>query len=86
MPPGSEKTDWELELDILIGQPAKHVSQDDAIKHVSGYCVVHDISEHAFQLKRGGQWVKVKSYDCFGPIGPRMVTADEIGDPQNLRL
>jgi 2-keto-4-pentenoate hydratase/2-oxohepta-3-ene-1,7-dioic acid hydratase in catechol pathway len=86
IPKGSEKTDWEVELGVVIGRTAKHVSEADALSHVAGYCVVHDVSERAFQLERAGQWVKGKSCDTFGPIGPWLVTADEVPDPQNLPL
>jgi len=86
MPRGSKKTDWEVELGIVIGKPAKYVSESDAIKHVAGYCVVNDLSERAFQLEGTGQWVKGKSADTFGPIGPWLVTPDEIPDPQALNI
>jgi 2-keto-4-pentenoate hydratase/2-oxohepta-3-ene-1,7-dioic acid hydratase in catechol pathway len=86
IPRGSEKADWEVELGVVIGKPAKYVSQDEALGHVAGYCVVHDVSERAFQLEGTGQWVKGKSADTFGPIGPWLVTADEIPNPQNLGL
>lgn len=86
IPKGSAKTDWEVELGVVIGRKAKHVSEADALSHVAGYCVVHDVSERAFQLERAGQWVKGKSCDTFGPIGPWLVTADEIADPQKLSL
>src|SRR5690349_4877800 len=86
IPRGSEKTDWEVELGVVIGKPAKYVSEADARSHVAGYCVVHDVSERAFQLEGTGQWVKGKSADTFGPIGPWLVTADEIPDPQKLGL
>jgi 2-keto-4-pentenoate hydratase/2-oxohepta-3-ene-1,7-dioic acid hydratase in catechol pathway len=86
IPKGSQKTDWEVELGVVIGRTAKHVSEADALSHVAGYCVVHDVSERAFQLERAGQWVKGKSCDTFGPIGPWLVTADEVPDPQNLAL
>jgi 2-keto-4-pentenoate hydratase/2-oxohepta-3-ene-1,7-dioic acid hydratase in catechol pathway len=78
--------DWEVELGVVIGTAAKYVSEADAMAHVAGYCVVNDLSERAFQLEGTGQWVKGKSADTFGPIGPWLVTADEIPDPQNLRL
>ena len=77
IPRGSKKTDWEVELGVVIGKPAKYVSEDDALSHVAGYCVVNDLSERAFQLEGTGQWVKGKSADTFGPIGPWLVTADE---------
>ena len=86
IPRGSEKTDWEVELGVVIGKAAKYVSQDKALEHVAGYCVVNDVSERAFQLEGTGQWVKGKSADTFGPIGPWLVTADEIPDPQKLGL
>jgi 2-keto-4-pentenoate hydratase/2-oxohepta-3-ene-1,7-dioic acid hydratase in catechol pathway len=86
IPRGSEKTDWEVELGVVIGTPAKYVSEADALSHVAGYCVVHDVSERAFQLEGTGQWVKGKSADTFGPIGPWLVTADEIPEPGNLGL
>jgi 2-keto-4-pentenoate hydratase/2-oxohepta-3-ene-1,7-dioic acid hydratase in catechol pathway len=86
IPRGSEKTDWEVELGFVIGKPAKYVSEADALSHVAGYCVVNDVSERAFQLEGTGQWVKGKSADTFGPIGPWLVTADEIKDPQNLAM
>jgi len=86
MPRASEKTDWEVELGVVIGKEAKYVEERDALSHVAGYCVVNDLSERAFQLEGTGQWVKGKSADTFGPIGPWMVTRDEVRDPQNLRL
>jgi 2-keto-4-pentenoate hydratase/2-oxohepta-3-ene-1,7-dioic acid hydratase in catechol pathway len=86
IPRGSLKTDWEVELGVVIGAPAKNVSQSDALGHVAGYCVVNDLSERAFQLEGTGQWVKGKSADTFGPIGPWLVTADEVPDPQQLEL
>jgi ureidoglycolate lyase len=86
IPRGSQKTDWEVELGVVIGKPAKYVSEADGLAHVAGYCVVNDLSERAFQLEGTGQWVKGKSADTFGPIGPWLVTADEIRDPQNLEL
>lgn len=86
LPRGSLKTDWEVELGIVVGKEAKYVREEDALAHVAGYCVVNDISERAFQLEGTGQWVKGKSADTFGPIGPWLVTADEIPDPQNLHL
>ncbi len=86
IPRGSEKTDWEVELGVVIGKPAKYVSEADALKYVAGYCVVNDVSERAFQAERAGQWTKGKSCDTFGPIGPWLVTADEIPDPQNLSM
>jgi 2-keto-4-pentenoate hydratase/2-oxohepta-3-ene-1,7-dioic acid hydratase in catechol pathway len=86
IPRGSTKTDWEVELGVVIGEKAKYVSEDAALSYVAGYCVVHDVSEREFQLERSGQWTKGKSCDTFGPIGPWLVTKDEIPDPQNLRL
>jgi 2-keto-4-pentenoate hydratase/2-oxohepta-3-ene-1,7-dioic acid hydratase in catechol pathway len=86
LPKGSEKGDWEVELGIVIGTKAQYVSVHDAMKHVAGYCVVNDVSEREFQIERGGQWVKGKSCDSFAPIGPWMVTRDEIPDPQALDL
>lgn len=85
-PPGAEKLDWEVELAIVIGRRAKHVSEAEALDHVAGYCVINDVSERSFQLERGGQWMKGKSYDNFAPIGPWLVTADEITEPGNLDL
>lgn len=86
IPKNSEKTDWEVELAVVIGQKASYVSKEDALKHVAGYAVHNDYSERAFQLEHGGQWVKGKSADTFAPIGPFLATRDEIADPQNLRL
>ena len=86
IPRGSEKSDWEVELGIVIGKEAKYVTKADALDHVAGYCVVNDMSERAFQLEHAGQWVKGKSHDTFGPIGPWLVTRDEVSDPQNLGL
>lgn len=86
IPRGSEKTDWEVELGVVIGTPGKYVAEQDALAHVAGYCVVNDVSEREFQLNRGGQWVKGKSADTFGPIGPWLVTRDEVPDPQKLDL
>lgn len=86
IPRGSSKTDWEVELGVVIGKPAKYVAEAHALSHVAGYCVVNDLSERAFQLEGTGQWVKGKSADTFGPIGPWLVTTDEIRDPQNLDL
>ena len=86
IPRGSEKTDWEVELGVVIGKPAKYVTQTEALSHVAGYCVINDLSERAFQLEGTGQWVKGKSADTFGPIGPWLVTTDEIPDPQNLSM
>jgi 2-keto-4-pentenoate hydratase/2-oxohepta-3-ene-1,7-dioic acid hydratase in catechol pathway len=86
LPRGSEKTDWEVELGVVIGKPGKYIAEADALSHVAGFCVIHDVSERAYQLERSGQWVKGKSADTFGPIGPWLVTADEIPDPQALDL
>ena len=85
-PRGSLKMDWEVELGVVIGSVTRYVSEADAPKHVAGYCVVNDISERHFQLERGGQWDKGKGCDTFGPIGPWLVTADEVGDPANLSM
>ncbi len=84
IPRGSTKTDWEIELGVVIGTRAKYVSEADALSHVAGYCIVNDVSERDFQLHRSGQWVKGKSHDTFAPMGPWLVTADEVADPQNL--
>ena len=86
LPKGSVKGDWEVELGIVIGKPARHVSQKAALDHVAGYCVVNDVSEREFQLERGGQWDKGKGCDTFGPIGPWLVTRDEIPNPQKLTI
>ena len=86
IPLGSEKTDWEVELGVVIGTLAKRVSEGNALTHVAGYCVVNDVSERAFQLERGGQWDKGKCCDTFAPLGPWLVTADEVADPQALDL
>lgn len=86
IPRGSEKTDWEVELGVIIGDVARDVPVEDAMQHVAGYTVVNDISERAFQLEQGGQWVKGKSCDTFGPIGPWLVTRDEVPEPQNLAM
>ena len=86
IPRGSEKTDWEVELGVVIGREASYVSEEDALSYVAGYCTVNDVSERAYQIERGGQWVKGKSAPTFGPTGPYLVTADEVPDPQNLRL
>lgn len=86
IPRGSQKTDWEVELGVVIGKPGRYISEADALDHVAGYCVINDISEREYQLERGGQWDKGKGCDTFGPIGPWLVTADEVPDPQNLRL
>ncbi|WP_026615714.1 fumarylacetoacetate hydrolase family protein [Ensifer aridi] len=86
IPRGSEKTDWEVELGVVIGKTAKYVTEAEALDYVAGYCVAHDVSERAFQTERSGQWTKGKSCDTFGPIGPWLVTKDEISDPQNLGM
>ena len=86
IPKGSVKTDWEVELGVVIGKTAQHVALEDALSHVAGYCVINDVSERAFQLEHGGQWVKGKSCDTFGPTGPWLVTRDEIPDPQALSM
>jgi 2,4-didehydro-3-deoxy-L-rhamnonate hydrolase len=86
LPKGSVKSDWEVELGVVIGSRARYVSEADALKHVAGYCVVNDISEREYQLERGGQWDRGKGCDTFGPIGPWLVTTDEVGDPQNLSM
>ena len=85
-PRDSEKTDWELELGVVIGERMSYVSQKEAMAGIAGYCVINDVSEREFQIERGGQWIKGKSAPTFGPIGPYLVTADEIADPQDLRL
>ena len=87
IPKGSEKTDWEVELAVVIGTRASYVSERDALAHVAGYCVCNDVSERAYQLERGGgQWTKGKGCPTFGPLGPWLVTADEIADPQKLSM
>ena len=86
IPRGSEKTDWEVELGVVIGKPAKYVPEAEAMEHVAGYCVVNDVSERAFQTERHGQWTKGKSADTFGPTGPWLVTRDEVEDPQKLAM
>ena len=86
IPKKSLKSDWEVELGVIIGKEAKYISEDQSYDHIAGYCVVNDLSERAFQLEHSGQWVKGKSCDTFGPIGPYLVTKDEVSDPQNLKL
>jgi 2,4-diketo-3-deoxy-L-fuconate hydrolase len=86
MPKDSVKTDWEVELGVVIGSKARYVSEDEALKFVAGYCVVNDISEREYQIERGGTWDKGKGCDTFGPVGPWMVTADEVPDPQQLSM
>ena len=86
LPQGSVKSDWEVELGIVIGSRARYVSQAEALAHVAGYCVVNDVSEREYQLERGSQWDKGKGCDTFGPVGPWLVTTDEVGDVQNLSM
>ncbi|MGN6145363.1 MAG: fumarylacetoacetate hydrolase family protein [Mesorhizobium sp.] len=86
IPRGSEKTDWEVELAVVIGRKAKYVSEAEALDYVAGYCLTNDVSERAFQAERQGQWTKGKSCDTFGPIGPWLVTKDEVKDPQDLKM
>jgi 2-keto-4-pentenoate hydratase/2-oxohepta-3-ene-1,7-dioic acid hydratase in catechol pathway len=86
MPRGSEQTDWEVELGVVIGKTTKYVSKEDALGHVAGYCIVNDVSERHFQANLTGQWTKGKSCDTFGPTGPWLVTRDEVEDPQNLNM
>ncbi|WP_417277638.1 fumarylacetoacetate hydrolase family protein [Celeribacter sp.] len=86
IPRGAEKVDWEVELGLVIGKPAKYVSEDTALEHLAGYCLVNDVSERGFQLERAGQWSKGKSSDNFGPLGPWLVTPDEIKDPDALAM
>jgi 2-keto-4-pentenoate hydratase/2-oxohepta-3-ene-1,7-dioic acid hydratase in catechol pathway len=86
IPRGSQKTDWEVELGVVIGTKAKYVSEEDALSYVAGYCLINDLSERTFQLEGTGQWSKGKGCDTFGPIGPWLVTTDEITDPQNLNM
>lgn len=86
IPRGSKKTDWEVELGVVIGKPGKYIPEVKALSHVAGYCVVNDISEREFQLERGGTWDKGKGCDTFGPIGPWLVTREDIENPQDLRL
>lgn len=86
IPRGSKKTDWEVELGVIIGERAKYVAEAEALRHVAGYCVVNDLSERAYQLEGTGQWVKGKSCDTFAPIGPWLVTRDEVPHPQDLQL
>jgi 2-keto-4-pentenoate hydratase/2-oxohepta-3-ene-1,7-dioic acid hydratase in catechol pathway len=85
-PRGSIKMDWEVELGVVIGSVARYVSEADAPKHIAGYCVINDLSERHFQLERGGQWDKGKGCDTFGPLGPWLVTSDEVGDPASLSM
>jgi 2-keto-4-pentenoate hydratase/2-oxohepta-3-ene-1,7-dioic acid hydratase in catechol pathway len=86
IPKGSQKTDWEVELGVVIGRTARHVPLAEALRYVAGYCIVNDVSEREFQVERGGQFTKGKSADTFGPIGPWLVTTDEIPNPQGLKL
>ncbi len=86
IPRGAEKCDWEVELGIVIGKTTKYVSEADALAHVAGYCIFNDVSERAYQLEGSGQWTKGKSCDSFGPVGPWLVTPDEVGDPQKLAM
>ena len=86
IPKNSFKSDWEVELGVIIGKEAKYISEDQSQDHIAGYCVVNDLSERAFQIEHSGQWVKGKSCDTFGPIGPYLVTKDEVADPQNLKM
>lgn len=86
IPRGSKKTDWEVELAVIIGKPGKYISEQDAMDHVAGYAVTNDVSEREFQIERSGQWTKGKSCDNYGQIGPWLVTQDEVEDPQNLKM
>jgi 2-keto-4-pentenoate hydratase/2-oxohepta-3-ene-1,7-dioic acid hydratase in catechol pathway len=86
IPPKSKKSDWEVELGVIIGTKAKNIAKRDALKHVAGYCTINDLSEREFQAERAGQWTKGKSYDTFGPVGPWLVTVDEVADPQKLGM
>lgn len=86
IPKGSVKSDWEVELGVVIGKEASYVAEEDALSYVAGYCVINDMSEREFQIEKGGQWIKGKSAPTFGPTGPYLVTADEVGDPQTLAL
>ncbi|UWQ16448.1 fumarylacetoacetate hydrolase family protein [Jannaschia sp. M317] len=86
LPRGSQKSDWEVELGVVIGTACKYVTEAEALDHVAGYCVVNDVSERSFQLELTGQWTKGKGCDTFGPTGPWLVTRDEVGDPQNLAM
>ncbi len=86
IPKGSVKTDWEVELGVVIGSRASYVTEDEALDHVAGYVLINDVSERAFQIERGGTWDKGKGCDTFGPVGPWLVTADEVGDPQDLSM
>ncbi len=86
IPRNSVKTDWEVELGVVIGKRAKYVTKEDALDYVAGYCAVNDVSEREFQAERGGQWIKGKSHDTFAPMGPWLVTRDEVPDPQNVAM
>lgn len=86
LPQGSVKSDWEVELGVVIGSKARYVSEAEALNHVAGYCVINDVSEREYQIERGGTWDKGKGCDTFGPVGPWLVTSDEVGDPQNLAM
>ena len=86
IPKKSVKSDWEVELGVIIGKEAKYISESEATSHIAGYCVINDLSERKFQIEHSGQWVKGKSCDTFGPIGPYLVTTDEVPDPQNLKM
>jgi 2-keto-4-pentenoate hydratase/2-oxohepta-3-ene-1,7-dioic acid hydratase in catechol pathway len=86
IPPKSKKSDWEVELGVIIGSRAKNIALREAAQHIAGYCTINDLSEREFQAERSGQWTKGKSYDTFGPVGPWLVTADEIDDPQKLHM
>jgi 2,4-diketo-3-deoxy-L-fuconate hydrolase len=86
IPKGSRKTDWEVELGVVIGTTARYIEERDALEHVAGYCIVNDLSEREYQLERGGTWDKGKGCDTFGPVGPWLVTRDEVGDVQNLDM
>jgi ureidoglycolate lyase len=86
IPRGSKKTDWEVELGVVIGKAAKYIDEANALDYVAGYCVINDVSEREWQIERGGTWDKGKGFDTFGPIGPWVVTRDEVADPQNLTL
>lgn len=86
IPRGATKVDWEVELAVIIGKPAKYVAEPEALDHVAGYSIMHDISERAFQLERSGQWTKGKSCDTFGPLGPWLVTRNEVPEPQSLGM
>jgi 2-keto-4-pentenoate hydratase/2-oxohepta-3-ene-1,7-dioic acid hydratase in catechol pathway len=86
LPPGSKKTDWEVELAVVIGKTARYISEEEAPRHIAGYCLHNDLSEREYQLERGGQWDKGKGCDTFAPLGPWLATPDEIPDPHNLRL